>query len=513
MKTIHFFILMLLLAACGQNDQEKTLAQDPKSQFSGNSYADNSYAPKKDFSEDSLDLPPNFLENTNTENTKDQAVAQNRAEQAPKLAQILSKYAPKTQKFEILAHKENWVIGEKGTKIFFPPHIFEKNPQGKIEIELQEYYDMDEFMLANLGTTSRTSILETGGTVFIKATCNGEELKIKKDHAYYLMFPHQQKEHKKGMQIFYGKYDAHQEMDWTPATTQNSQYLSYQPILEGIEYKIVDTTSVVYKYDAKVIATFLGQKMDTSQVLFNTLELKNDKKLSQMVKAAFGFAEDTLLVKYIDYVSFNLNVAGVCNKYHIAYKDAFFASQNKKEIHKIQKFALELKKILNLVELKERQNDKIAFKLGIEGSISNYVTQLVKKISKPILSSQELAQYSTQQVSDYAFGVMNFGWINCDRFTNDQRQKIQFAVRTQLKEQNVKLIFEETKSLLSVASKEGSAYFSGIPRGMKAKIVVVGIDQNGKQVMCVKPVTINQEGIYIDQFEDFDFSTLKKKIS
>lgn len=115
----------------------------------------------------------------------------------------------------INAGEDSWVYGAQGTVIKFPANCFAGNytqPGDKIEILLCEYYTIEDLLLSGLTTSSAEQIIETGGTIFLRARYNGKDLNVKSDQFISIFFPSEEKL-KNNMQTFEGK---HREglVDW-----------------------------------------------------------------------------------------------------------------------------------------------------------------------------------------------------------------------------------------------------------------------------------------------------------
>ncbi|MEK8179197.1 OmpA family protein [Flavobacterium buctense] len=116
--------------------------------------------------------------------------------------------------------KSNEVItitGKEGTKITIPKNALKKaNGKyaiGKIDIELQEFYQKSEAVAANLHTMSDGIMLESGGMIYIKATAKGEELQLKKGAVMTLEMA--SKNNPNDMQTFYGYPKEDKTVDWS----------------------------------------------------------------------------------------------------------------------------------------------------------------------------------------------------------------------------------------------------------------------------------------------------------
>lgn len=140
--------------------------------------------------------------------------------------------------YSIIAGEDSWVEGQQGTVIKFPSNCFAGNhtkPGEEIEILLCEYYTLEDLLLSGLTTSSAEQVIETGGTIFLRARYKGKDLNLKTDQFISIFFPTDEKL-KNYMQAFQGK---HSEglVDWK--LNKNGKV---RKVLEGESLEDEDTT-------------------------------------------------------------------------------------------------------------------------------------------------------------------------------------------------------------------------------------------------------------------------------
>ena len=88
------------------------------------------------------------------------------------------------QKLKVNAQKDTTIVCKEGTKLSIKANSFVNVNgdliKGNIDLNVTEYYKLSDMLLANLSTTSNGEQLETGGMLNIKASKEGELLKLKK---------------------------------------------------------------------------------------------------------------------------------------------------------------------------------------------------------------------------------------------------------------------------------------------------------------------------------------------
>lgn len=98
---------------------------------------------------------------------------------------ILAKNAIPTQTFTGDATAGFTIIGEKGTKIVFPPKALQGGDgqpvSGNVTITLKEVLSKKDVMFSGVMTESNGQLLESGGELLVKAQKDGKELGIMPD--------------------------------------------------------------------------------------------------------------------------------------------------------------------------------------------------------------------------------------------------------------------------------------------------------------------------------------------
>lgn len=89
---------------------------------------------------------------------------------------------PAPHKFTVQAGTQNMIAGAKGTRVVFPANAFVTQSgapvSGAVNIEFKELYEVWEMVLNNKFTQVGRTPIESGGEFFLRATQNGQELKV-----------------------------------------------------------------------------------------------------------------------------------------------------------------------------------------------------------------------------------------------------------------------------------------------------------------------------------------------
>lgn len=138
---------------------------------------------------------------------------------------IFDHFEKPCQTFLISPDSTKTISGSQGTLITIYANSFEtkegKEVTSEIEIQLSEYYEVSDIILANLSTSSDDNILETGGMIHWTAKSEGEELILKNGKSVQIEFP---TSYKSNMQLFSGEF-LNGKMNWKP----QNQEVSFNP--------------------------------------------------------------------------------------------------------------------------------------------------------------------------------------------------------------------------------------------------------------------------------------------
>ena len=113
---------------------------------------------------------------------------------------------PGPQLFTVTTAFASNLFGQKGTRLQIPANAFITAAgapvTGQVNIELREIYEVWEMVLYNKFTQSGTQPIESGGEFFIRATQNGQELRLAPNLILRASLPAANP--LPGMQVFYG---------------------------------------------------------------------------------------------------------------------------------------------------------------------------------------------------------------------------------------------------------------------------------------------------------------------
>ncbi len=149
-------------------------------------------------------------------------------EVAPVFTDITSIKPKKANDFTISPDQPQVIRGKEGTVLTIPDHAFMfadgTEATENVNIELKEYYHMADMLMANLITTSKGRMIETGGMMHISAISEGREVLLKPGKSIQIELP--TVEVKPGMQLFLGQEQSDGLVDWETATASISDNIT-----------------------------------------------------------------------------------------------------------------------------------------------------------------------------------------------------------------------------------------------------------------------------------------------
>lgn len=119
------------------------------------------------------------------------------------------------------------LIGMQGTVIIFPPSalVYENGDKAECDVAdicLREFYEKGDILAAGLTTHSGRRMLQSGGMIYLQATCKGKKLRLVSGKTIKVQFPTNGAKKEKGMHTFYGR---HQDnlTNWVPSIREEGK--------------------------------------------------------------------------------------------------------------------------------------------------------------------------------------------------------------------------------------------------------------------------------------------------
>jgi TonB family protein len=427
------------------------------------------------------------------------------------LSDVYKHFDKKPQVFSFQANRDTTIICKEGTRIKINANSFMSEKSGNritgaVQISVKEHYKMSDIVLSNLTTTSNDRILETGGMLHITALADNENCIIKSGSDIEIGFPYLN--NKDNMELFYGKWK-NDKIDWTPANA--ASILDDVEIQEKIEkvYVIVEEMPEFPGGD-KALRKYLEQNI---QYPYSEIKNKTEEKVRvSFVVDTSGYTKDIRIIrgsnktlgKAAAYVVSNMPKWKPGKQrgkpVNVTYTIPIYYSINNDELTDEE---IKQSKILE-EELKEFKYD---FESNRNFRNSKIFNELEKKIKSDSLQDSDISE-----VNEYIFSVTQLGWINCDRFYNNDKPLINFFIQGD-KSNNiiVNAIFHRFKSLMPGENKSGRITFNNVPLGEKITIVAIKV-VNNKIFLSVKETVVTKNGEIKLDFKQVTMKFLSKEM-
>jgi hypothetical protein len=415
--------------------------------------------------------------------------------------------------FEILANVDTTIFGAQGTRLFIEKETFQFTDgtpaAGTIKIDLQEYYKKSDIALANLSTESNGKLLETGGMLNITATADGKKLEIKPDKRIVVHFLKSEDSYQP-MNLFYADNNA------TDTSASNWE---------------IDTVSLVKRtlklggygwwhpsFDDSTNYNFIPKNFVDTGYYWNPIDFYvSSYNFSDLTKKE---VENNMNTN--NYEFFNMfNDFGVECEMKIS-TEGFI--QNPKVTSKVSnEIKQEIIKFLKGLPQLEPGKNKFGTIIERQGILFIQGGEIVPlyKTREEYLKSfdQKYAGYENNPIKNiddaeleyYIFSVGKLGWINCDRYLEED-QTIDYIVKTpETPDTKLKMVFSNNNSLLMVDAVNGNYQFKGVPIGRVATIVAIR-NTNGKFETAFQEVTISSTLQTNLEFKETTLAELREEL-
>ncbi|RYY90924.1 MAG: hypothetical protein EOO15_00515 [Chitinophagaceae bacterium] len=354
--------------------------------------------------------------------------------------EALADLLPSPQQYTIQGNRDTMLRGKEGTLLQLPAGCFVDGQgnaiAGNVQIELEEFYSNDAILAAGLHTQSRGLLLETGGMIYWTASSGGKALQIAPGARTSLAFPARKEQ--AGMQIFLGT-DEGNGLDWQPVDDGGAQllrgfepalYPGGSPALANLFLRYVDAADVVLPGESRRYSLLIRVGEDGRGVL-QQISPEGPDELRRSVQQALS-------------------------------------SQRWQPARRVG------------VPTWDTARHYLEFNWSINFPIRD--SAITPGEMRDILngSSQRNIESPQQAVSNALYYTMyhcRIGWVNCDRFINDSRPRVEFVQRANTSQEQVKVICHSLRSYINGVPAGDGWHFSGLPKG--ERITVVGLRKTG----------------------------------
>ncbi len=439
-----------------------------------------------------------------------------------------------SQLFNINNSQDTVIIGQKGIKVFVPANSFVlDDPNATVSLELVEYTNLTDMLLANLTTTSNGQLIETGGTVYLNATANGKQVLLQAGKTVQLAFPTAKA--LPGMQTFYGDVvttptNTVKSVNWQTGSPEGTNWLNvteygtYKPQTYYYKVRFPDTLvdkgfklyplhgkerprSAYFSNDSMYedMLSYFADKLEIPDSILQTLQ-GNNLKMTLKVDS-FGKVH-AVYISPIKNFEYNRNYR---TKEFLAFR------QLKRTMRKLTK---ELSYPLEYWGDPNSIYNKYTLILKIDSSGTNI---------REVKTGQELeyagnrmyyACYSKAQMDSlskinanyYLLTTNRLGYINCDRFLRYSPDKLT-TMKIPIKADNnrvVNVIFPGISSVMQAYSYAGGYATANVPKDTQVQILVTET-RDDKSYYAIKAATTSEVVTNFD-FKPYDKAQMKEDL-
>ncbi len=336
-----------------------------------------------------------------------------------------------------------------------------------VQLLVKEFYKKSEFVLNKLSATSNRTILESGGMLHITAAVNGMPVNIAPGFSIRIYMANDAGS-KQGMQLFTGEKAT---LNLTPA----------ESFLNGMRGDTVATPVSVF-IDWTPVNKYFSQLGSSEEARVTDL-LNEPARIKETGRGRIGV-------------------------FYRAPGAALSRRELKKQLeNKYDYYKIRVKKLRTKGWFRSRGN--IEYTVGDSAWLDKTVADRYKlpytrtRIVPPRLNQGRYGESfftgSIQRGLDKQFGIDigSLGWINCDRFYNDSREKIEYVVRLgdATYGYTTLLVFDRLNAVVNGYGSGSEISFPGVPVGEPVTVVSIGVNAAGKTVYGIEKSVVAKEGL------------------
>ena len=443
------------------------------------------------------------------------------------------------QSFLLDPTQGNKILGAEGTSIWIDANSFEYAdgtglPKGKVQFNLREAYQMDAIIMANLTTSSKDELLETGGMVFTEAFDeSGKKLKLRMESTMKIRMPTSEME--EGMELFMGEQSENGQLnDWRPtrqpALANLDAYLALPPKpkapvlfqkpiyvrFEGEDQQkkaAPEAPTKPYKPGKPNPPTAENSRYEAGffEALFMSKKKRQQKDATVLEKKISVYENDmqTYHKRVLKY-----------NAAYAKYEEEYQAYQ--KALAEWKKLEMKSNKVLVYQDVLARQENKqlradfeskkAAFRQRMEAWKAFRNEKLLEFEQK--YAAQGNIKMNESFLNAYIFNVNELGWINCDRFYDiPEAMKEPLVIADEdYSSEKIFVICKDIRSMLR-AERTTKAYRTrSMPKGMDVRVVAIKLD-NGQPYISMIDTKVGQEGQLSLNYQACSLPALRKSLN
>lgn len=462
------------------------------------------------------------------------------------------------QHYSLDPNNETLITGEKGTEILISSNDLvqlddKSDPVGEVTFHLKEYYSKWDFINSNLSCSTKDGeILESGGMINIKAFDEeGNQLKLKPGRSIQLNFDNEME----NMMLFDGTHNRDSIIDWD---LQNASI-----IIRDLPEKFkTENPNVIGHYVSKENDSIIFEELDVIKALKPILKEEGLKKSGvhelvyieyelddykivnpKAIKSTHKRYEPLALsffksLKHYRPLEYHPNKKKYIISIPFLGKKAGHNSSRRGQRNYITKDVFQkywyLKNNVNEEEkkkymLKPGELDVYRANLNLKpirlrngrGGLHNFTIYELLKLKHPLTDSigtkmlifqEEFVKTSKKMVKEniFKFSSKKLGWINCDRFYENNTPKEEFVIDNPENYLSI-LIFDDINSVMQAFpnTETKKTNFGVVPVHMNFTILQLKAERNDEKQMRILKGKTSNERVQLPEWIPYDEKVIK----
>lgn len=422
----------------------------------------------------------------------------------------------KWQYFTIDNTIANQIKLEGGTLIDFEPFtlmtVGGKTNLKEVNLKIKEFSGYYELFQENLHTMSDLEQLKTGGSCYIEAESQGEQVKVMPETSYTVRFPGKPDS---DMVTFYGSRNESGTFNWEQEKTEPN-FNNADIKLKSKKWSRERSFGRDYKSDLKSVK---GEMYVNDTIYYFETAIMDEGKLSNEYtyntmneQSCFkGVFDDMTLVTGIDIqrlyykksqllFRFNLDSTGKLNRYDYNF---IMGRKERKVLKRSAKKVMAGKTV---------RTGNFEFSNRIVNVTLLPRMRVVELETNPSDSSLNAASKNKHKYKYYnAIVSSQFGYINCDAFTK-YKNKHNFSIRLNNKDKinRVQVFFRDINSVMTASVSSNKATVFNVPDNMEVMVIVL-TGETGNERMYIETTNTGND-LSVSNGQPLDLLLIKEKL-
>ncbi len=386
------------------------------------------------------------------------------------LEKLKTSFRSKPQQFILSTKTDTLIIGKSGTRVHVPAVSFVdkagKEALGEIVFSLIECYSPLEMYAHNLSTfTAEGRLLETGGSVFTDVTQAGEQLQLKPGKKLQMDFPKGESD-LPGMQEFKGVTNADGIVEWNNAAPERRTSTKFT---SSTEFGRNGALNVVSNAAPRI--NLIEMQKEKEETDLSSLKLdKEEGTLADWIEKQ-PLKKGTLSEKFVDGYEVELRMSFDKKGKIAELKSTRLVEQTL--LDELYRFFLKAPAV-SMSKIQARE----LYQATLRGKMITKEKELREYYAKNNLPwDPAFDEGLAQEMEYYTLNIGWIGWVNCDRFSNDSREKVSMTMHADEKT-SVFMIFSKIASQIAPARYNNTAQFHAVPLGEPIRIIAIRIEND-----------------------------------